>query len=281
MAHQHNNYKESVKILSLAHQQLVDQQVENYYNDCRRNIMDLRKEVEEFEKLEGTDIMNAMVVNGLMNNYTLENVAFGKLRPNDEIPFNRYVEELDLYKFKPHSYWGMVEENYITRDGKVAKKSEEDFIMECYLFHIQNVIMAYPKCSIVFGKDDFGLSKFIMSLYPLFKQIIKTEVEVEPSALAPAFKDRKDETDCYDRISKFLIAIKARGLRQGECVSRYLHTIFCSNTFKSRKNRYLLANSDTSSLDYKLAILSAIHFMNFKHTKLFELKAQRWERTNQ
>ena len=41
--------------------------------------MDIRKEVEEFENLEGTDIMNALVVNVLMNNYTLENVAFGKL----------------------------------------------------------------------------------------------------------------------------------------------------------------------------------------------------------
>ena len=247
--------------------------------------MDIRKEVEEFEKLEGTDIMNAMVVNVLMNNYTLENVVFGKLKPNDEIPFNRYVEELDLQKFNPHSCGDMIEGNYITRDGRVAKKCEEDFIMECFLFNIQNVFMAYPKCSIAFGKDDFGLSKFIMSLYPLFKQIIKTEVEVEQLNLAPVFKDRKDETDCYDRISKFLIAIKARGLRQGECVNRYVKDLpyipyFVKRLLRVEKNRYLLANSDTDSLDYKLAILSAIHFMNFEHTKLFELKAHKWERPN-
>ncbi|MCH5148158.1 MAG: hypothetical protein J1G05_02175 [Clostridiales bacterium] len=177
--------------------------------------MDIRKVVEEFEKLEGTDIMNAMVVNVLMNNYTLEQVVFGKLKPDDEIPFGRFVEELGLQKFKPNSCRDMIEGNYITRDGRVAKKCEEDFIMECYLFHIQNVFMAYPKCSIAFGKDDFGLSKFIMSLYPLFKQIIKTEVEVDSLDLALVFKDRKDESACYDRISKFLIAIKARGLRQG------------------------------------------------------------------
>ena len=242
--------------------------------------MDIRKSVEEFEKLQGTDTMNAMVVNVLMNNYTLENVAFGKLKPNDEIPFDRYVEDLDLHKFKPNSCRDMVEGNYITRDGRVADKAEEDFIMECYLFHIQNVFMAYPKCSIAFGKDDFGLSKFIMILYPLFKQIIKTEVEVEPLALAPVFKDRKDETACYDRISKFLIAIKARGLRQGGCVDRYIKDLpyipyFVQRLLQTNKNRYLLANSDTDSLDYKLAILSAIHFMKWEHTKLFELKAQK------
>ena len=248
--------------------------------------MDIRKEVEEFEKLEGTEIMNAMVVKVLMNNYTLENVAFGELKPNEEIPFDRYVKDLDLQKFKPHSCWDMMEGNYITRDKRVADKPEEDFIMECYLFHIQNVIMAYPKCSIVFGKDDYGLSKFIMGLYPLFKKIIKTEVESDPQSFAPVFKDRKDETVCYDRISKFLIAIKARGLRQGECVNRYVKDLpyipyFVQRLLKTNKNRYLLANSDTSSLDYKLAILSAIHFMNWEHTKLFELKAKKWENTKQ
>ena len=248
--------------------------------------MDIRKKVEEFEKLQGTDVMNAMVVNVLMNNYTLENVAFGKMKPNDEIPFGRYVEELGLQNFKPNSCRDMIEGNYITRQGRVADKAEEDFIMECFLFHIQNVFMAYPKCSIAFGKDDFGLSKFIMSLYPLFKQIIKTEVKVEPIDIVPKFKDRKDETTCYDRISKFLIAIKARGLRQGGCVDRYVKDLryipyFVQRLLRVEKNRYLLANSDTDSLDCKLAILSAIHFMNFEHTKLFERKAKKWESTKQ
>ena len=248
--------------------------------------MDIRKSIEEFEKLEGTDIMNAMVVNVLMNNYTLENVAFGKLKSNNEIPFDRYVEELDLYKFKPHSCWDMVEGNYITRDGRVDDKAEEDFIMECFLFHIQNVFTAYPKCSIAFGKDDFGLSKFIISLYPLFKQIIKTEVEADPFDFALVFNERNAETVCYEKISKFLVAIKARGLRQGDCVNRYVKDLpyipyFVQRLLRVEKNRYLLANSDTDSLDYKLAILSAIHFMNWEHTKLFELKAQKWENTKQ
>ena len=91
--------------------------------------MDIRKSVDESEKLEGMDIMNAMVVNVLMNNYTLEQVALGRLKPNDEIPFNRYVEELDLQKFKPDSCRNMIEGNYITRQGRVADKAEEDIIM--------------------------------------------------------------------------------------------------------------------------------------------------------
>ena len=133
-------------------------------------------------------------------------------------------------------------------------------------------------------KNDFGFSKFIMSLYPLFKQIIKTEVD--SIDIVTAFTNRKDEAACYDRISKFLIAIKARGLRQGECVNRYVKDLpyipyYVQRLLRVEKNRYLLANSDTNSLDYKLAILSAIHFMNFEHTKLFELKAQKWESTNQ
>ena len=112
--------------------------------------------------------------------------------------------------------------------------------------------------------------------------LLLAEREVEPSDLAPVFKDRKDETACYDSISKFLIAIKARGLRQGECVNRYVKDLpyipyFVQRLLRVEKNRYLLANSDTDSLDYKLAILSAIHFMSWENTKLFELKAQKWE----
>ena len=247
--------------------------------------MDIRKEVEEFEKLQGTETMNAMVVNVLIKNYTLENIAFGELRPNDKIPFDRYVEELELQKFNPYSFRDIKEGSYITMDGRVANRGEDEFIMECFLFQIQNVFMS-AQCSIAFGKDDFWFSKFIMNLYPLFKQIVKTEVEVEPLELTPVFKNRKDETACYDGIAKFLISIKTRSLRQGSCVDRYVKELpyipyYVQQLLKTNKNRYLLANSDTESLDYKLAILSAIHFMKWEHTKLFELKAQKWDSTNQ
>ena len=242
------------------------------------------KRLKEFEKMQGTDTMNAMVVNVLIKNYTLENVAFGELSPNDKIPFDRFIEELDLQKFNPYSFSDIIGGSYITMDGRVANRAEDEFIMECFLFQIQNVFMS-AQCSIAFGKDDFWFSKFIMNLYPLFKQIIKTDVEVKPSELTPVFKDRKDETACYDGIAKFLISIKARSLRQGSCVDRYVKDLpyipyFVQRLLKQNKNRYLLANSDTDSLDYKLAILSAIHFMNWDHTKLFEQKAQKWESTN-
>ena len=100
------------------------------------------KRLEEFEKLEGTDIMNAMVVNVLMNNYTLENVAFGKLKPNNEIPFDRYIKELDLQRFKPNSCRDIIEGNYITRENKVAEKSEEDY---------NNGVLSIPYPKYIYG----------------------------------------------------------------------------------------------------------------------------------
>ena len=244
--------------------------------------MDIQDRIEELKRLEGTDIMNAMVVNVLMNNYTLENVAFGKLKPNDKLPFDKYVEDLTLQQYKPYLFRDCIEGSFITGDGRIADKAEDDFIKECFLFHINFVFMTAPKRSGDFDEDGLflfkrGFGKFIMSLYPLFKQIIKTDVEVDMFDIVPVFNKRHDEAACYERISKFLVAIKAKGLRQGGCVDRYVKDLpyipyFVQRLLNKNKNRYLLSNSDTESLDYKLAVLSAVHFMKWEHTKLFNSK---------
>lgn len=248
--------------------------------------MGKQDKIAEINREEATDIKNVLVASVLMNNYTLENVAFGKLKPNDHIPFDRYIEELKLQQYNPYSVREYITGRFITEKETVADKDEEEFIMECFLFHINFVFSSAPKRIGDFGDDLFqfkrGFGKYIMSLYPLFKQIIKTDVETDLIDFSSPFNKRSDETECYAKISKFLVAIKSKGLRQGSCINRYvknLHYIpyYVQRLIKKEKNRYLLANSDTDSLDYKLAILSAIHFMNFEHTKLFKLKAQKWE----
>ena len=245
--------------------------------------MDIRKRLKEFERMQGTDDMNAMVVRVLINKYTLENVVFGDLKPNDKIPFDRFVEDLNLQQQKPYLFRERIAGNFITKDERVANRDEDEFIMECFFFHIQNVFMACPNSDNAFG-GIYDLSEYIMGLYPLFKQIIKTEVEEESRVFEPVFNDRHDEAVCYGNIAKFLISINTRHLRQGRCVDRYVKGLpyipyYVQRLLRINKNRYLLANSDTDSLEYKLAILSAIHFMKWEHTKLFELKVQKWGNT--
>ena len=54
---------------------------------------------------------------------------------------------------------------------------------------------------------------------------------------------------------------------------------YVKRLLKVKKGRCLLANSDAESLDFRLAVLSAIEFMNAEHTQLFELKARKWAET--
>lgn len=242
----------------------------------------------EVDKIKVADIMNALCVNALVNNYTLENVVFGKLKPGDKLPFDKFVKDLDLKNFNPYTVRNFIEGKFVSNDERVADKDEEEFIKECFLFHINFVFASAPKRKGDFGDDGLlpykrDLNKFIMSLYPLFKEIIKTEADLVPFDVMPVFKERRDETLYYEKISKFLVAIKTKGLPQDSCVEKYVKDlpyipIFVQRLLKTNKNRSFLANGDTDSLGYKLAVLSAIHFMKFENTKLFEQKALIWEK---
>lgn len=220
-----------------------------------------------------------------MNTYTLENVALGKLSPGDKIPFDGYVKDLELQQLKPYAFRDRLEGNAISSDETVVNKEWDYFAKECYTHHINYIFATAPH------KQDYdddglflyklGLNEFIMGIYPLYTEILRTEVEYDVFDLVPAFTDKVLESECYEKISKFLVAMKMRKLRQGGCVNRYVKNLpyipyFVQRLLKVHKNRYLLANSDTNSLDYKLAILSAIQFMNPEHSKLFELKSKQW-----
>ncbi len=45
---------------------------------------------------------------------------------------------------------------------------------------------------------------------------------------------------------------------------------------KKANNHYLLANNDTSSLDYIVALISSFPFYKYENKKLFEIKAEFW-----
>lgn len=233
------------------------------------------------------ELYRALEVNILMNRYTIENVVFNKLNPKDKIPFDKFIEEMNLQNHKFYSVRSNIEGIAITSDETVAEKDKEFYLKECYTSQMNYLFMSAPKHSSDsdVGEVDhfkYGLSDYIMSLYPLFVEIIETEVEYEPCDLFPIFPSRAAETDCYEKIGKFLVAVKIKALQTNRCVDRYLKDLpyiphFLKKIIKVHKNRYLLVNNDTTSLDYKLAILNAMQFMNPNHTKIFEMKAIKWE----
>ena len=244
---------------------------------------------EDLEYLErAVDVFRAIDVNSIMNAYAIENVVFGDLNPGDKVSFDRYVEELQLQSWQPYSVRDCIEGDAITAEEKIAEKDMDFFYSECFILHMNSVFDSAPQST---RKEDDenglrpfmkkGLSDYIMRLYPLFKSIMQEEVEHDFFELASPFPDRTLQTACYEKIAKFLVAVMTQGLRQGNCVDRYVKGIpylpyYVKKVLKIKNGRYLLANSDTESLDFRLAYLSAMQFMNAEHTQLFERKARKW-----
>ena len=72
-------------------------------------------------------------------------------------------------------------------------------------------------------------------------------------------------------------------LRKGTHVDRYIkrisyHSEYLNRLIRIHKGHYILINSDTDSLDYKLALISALCFCTGRNKGLFELKIKAWEK---
>ena len=130
-----------------------------------------------------------------------------------------------------------------------------------------------------------GLRDYIMSLYPLFQAVLHTEVKFCFKFYSSFPIDSAEQAKIHEKIAKFLVTVIVRGLRQGSSVDRYLKDLSyipdkIDRLLKVKNERILLANNDINSLTFKLAILSAIDFMNEDENKLFELKIWKWEEDN-
>lgn len=128
----------------------------------------------------------------------------------------------------------------------------------------------------------YGWYDYIKGIYPLFKAIIETEVTPDLFAAACDVLDNEVKRDYYERATKFVLAIKQKGLRQGGRVDRYVIKMpfippLIMRLLKKYKGHFYLKNNDLNSLDYKFALLSCFWFLNDYNTKLFELKLLQWE----
>ncbi len=235
------------------------------------------------------DIIKAFLsieANTLLNLYTNENVVFERIKPNDKVPLEQYLEDLGFCNIE--NFLGdlfldghNVENGYIT---------ERDFEERCFELYRDNVDCLFSGVPIdkSYEEDDgiyhykYGWYEYLKNLYPLFEEIIKTEVAPDLFTAVPDLLDETEKRKYYAAASKFVLAIKLRGLRQGGRIDRYIKNLpFISplimRLIKKQKGHFYLKNSDINSLDYKLALLSCFHFYSDYNAKLFELKTLRWE----
>ena len=190
----------------------------------------------------------------LKNTHQKENMLFGSVKPDEPTDFNTICFEVFRDRI-----------DYLFTDVPIDKSFDDD------------------------GEDiyhyKYGWYDYIKGIYPLFKAIIETEVTPDLFAVACDVLDNEVKRDYYERATKFVLAIKQKGLRQGGRVDRYVIKMpfippLIMRLLKKYKGHFYLKNNDLNSLDYKFALFSCFCFLNDYNTKLFELKLLQWEENN-
>ncbi|MDE5667119.1 MAG: hypothetical protein K2I29_02660 [Clostridia bacterium] len=224
--------------------------------------------------------------NVLINSYITENVIFGRIKPHDDVPVKQYLEKLGFCNLD-----SILNDLFLNGDNiQKGYVTERDFNRRCfelYKIKTESLFTEIPFDKSYGDWDDiyhykYGWYEYLKNLYTLFEEIIKTEVSPDLFTAVPDIPDNEEIRNYYLAASKFVLAIKTKGLRQGRRIDRYLKKInfvspFIQRLIKKHKGRFYLKNSDTNSLDYKLALLSCLRFYNEDNAKLFELKMLRWE----
>ena len=135
----------------------------------------------------------------------------------------------------------------------------------------------YPTHNNSFDEDDiayykYGLYEYLKNLYPLFFEIVTTGISSEFFTALARLDNIDEQQIYYEKLAKFVDAIKLNPLRQGSCVDRYVKDLpyispFICRLLKKHKGHCILANSDTDSLDYKLALFSCFPYFFFSEKR--------------
>lgn len=256
-------------------------------------IKEFTKDMPDIDKHSEEDILRALACLDaviLFNLYTNENIIFKKLQPREPIPFKRYIDELEI-----QSLARFLDSEHI--DGDFIKNScvaEIDFDTCCFNYFKDRIEYMFEGAPISKYIDEDendiehyknGLYEYLKGLYPMFTEIIKTNVEPDLFAAVPNILDKVALHNYYKQIMRFVKAVKMKHLRQGGSIDRYVKEMpllspFIRRLVRKHKGHFVLANSDTDSLDYKLALFSCFRFYNEENAKLFELKMLQWEENN-
>ena len=229
--------------------------------------------------------------NILMNAYTAENVVFKHIKPYTQLPYEKYIDDLGFQSFTQYLDIAQMDGAMI-ENGCIKDTAYDEICFALYRDKIDDIFFEAPKYSDSYNDYDediyhykHGLYEYLKELYPLFREIIAVEVTPDFFDTIPDTIDKTEQRQYDNKITKFITAIKLKHLRQGSCVDRYIKDLpFVSplilRLLNKHKGRYRLANNNTDSIDYKLALLSCFRFYSSHNAKLFELKLLRWEELN-
>lgn len=231
------------------------------------------------------DAFIGVTINILLNSYALENVVVGFINPADEIPFDKYVYDLNLNILNPSSFRKHIEGFFIDKNEKIINVEKDRLLFDFYANNVQYIFNKTidSKYDILKGSQyhcNDNTNDYFLAVFQAFKEISYTDIEYEFLDIIPNVLLNSEQAEDNEKIKKFLSAIKLRDLRKGKCVNRYLKDIKCipspiKNLIKISHNKYILTK-DSNSLDYKVALFSEFNFLNKEHKMIFDMKIQKW-----
>ena len=225
----------------------------------------------------------------MFNRYALENIVLGIIRPGDKIPYEEYLDAFEMRDQEQYMIRGAICGNVIDQDEKIIVQPLEKYFRQFFIEQIESMFESAPKHKNSSEEDipqyKFGLYEYLNDVYEIYKDILLTEARPDYFDYLYDFTDRRKLIRNDVLTAKFVAAIKLRKLRQGRRIDRYIKEMtfrseYLSRLIREHKGHYILANSDTESLDYKLALISSFSFCTEKEKDLFNPKIRAWEKQN-
>lgn len=243
----------------------------------------------EEEKQRFRDKTYPKIVSFALNSYALENVAFGDIQKGDKIPFDNYVDRLNLSYYQPEKYRKQIVGIAINSKEKICIDKTD--AMCAMFFHRVNSLWSAACQEVPVGGNDFfphdfdrNLASVTFNLLPLFLSIMKNEVDCKCISSNNNY-DKWPSDLLYFRTAEFLLGIYLDKIQPLDCVDKYFGDIpklphYIQRMLMKWNQNYHLKGITADSMLYKLAILYTIDFESEEHQFIFHKRIEKWEELN-
>ena len=229
----------------------------------------------------------SLLSNILFNDFALENIVLKKITPGSNIPYNLYLEELQLKPYEIYLSRKSIAGGIIDEEEKIRIKPNQEYFTQYYIEQVNCIFKNAPKHkytsdSLLIFPFKYDLKNYLQELYFLFEEIIDIKIEAKFFDLISNINSRVEMIANNKLSQRFIAAIKLKKLRQGSRVDRYIKDIPCPSDllkklYCEKNGHYILVCNDVNNIKYKLALLSCFSFHTTENQKLFELKIKKWE----
>ncbi len=225
--------------------------------------------------------------NVMFNKYALDNINLGLIKPGDKVPYECYIDDLGMREYENYILRSALAGEIIDSNETIGLQPMETYYKRFFIEQVEAMFVKAPKKKkssddAGFPQYKYGLLEYLQTLYEIYKEIAAIPIQTDALDIYFDFADEHEFARKDELIKKFIVAIKTKGLRKGSRIDRYVKPItyrsgYLNRLIKECNGHYILINSDTESLDYKLALLSCFSFLRHQDKELFELKIETWE----